>query len=215
MLETEERLFDEYKMVDNICRDIFSSQSGINQYITEMDQKFSYGCSVVPSWDDDYRRLKRVRWLRNQIAHESSATDCNEEDVAWFEEFHSRLLELRDPLALLRKADRERSSFSYQRESRPKLSISCDGDNTSGKSYIQLLEQQIPLALLGESNQKKSNFSNQRESRPKVVSEQRTVRNTRLRKKKDSSFKRVVVGLIVFVEILIILAAVAILLIYL
>ncbi|MDE6595829.1 MAG: hypothetical protein K2K44_07460 [Oscillospiraceae bacterium] len=116
MLEIEERLFDEYKRVDNICRDIFSSQNGINQYITEMNQKSFYERSLVSSWDKDYRMLKHVQWLRNQIAHESSATDCNEEDAAWLENFHRRLLEQQDPLALIRKAERERSNYSPRQE---------------------------------------------------------------------------------------------------
>ena len=57
MLGTEERLFDEYKRVDNICRDMFLGQSGISQYITEMEQNSSYGGAKVPLWDRDYRRL--------------------------------------------------------------------------------------------------------------------------------------------------------------
>ena len=115
MLGTEERLFDNYKRVDNICRDMFSSQRGISQYITEMEQNSFWGRSTVPSWDEDYHRLKRIRWLRNQIAHESSATDCNEEDVSWLEEFHHRLLKCQDPLALLGCVKRDRSRFPPQR----------------------------------------------------------------------------------------------------
>lgn len=117
MLGDEEMLFDEYKRVDNICRDMFLSRSGVSQYITEMEQNSFRGRSVVLSWDGDYRRLKRVRWLRNQIAHESFATDCNEEDVAWLEEFHSRLLERQDPLALLEKTNREQMRIPPQRKS--------------------------------------------------------------------------------------------------
>ncbi|MDE5577672.1 MAG: hypothetical protein K2J11_09830 [Oscillospiraceae bacterium] len=116
MLETEERLFDEYKRVDNICRDMLSSQSGIKQYITEMGLNSFRGRSVVTSWDRDYRWLQRVQGLRNKIAHETSATDCNEEDLVWLEEFHNRLLERQDPLALLGKADRERSNLPPRRE---------------------------------------------------------------------------------------------------
>lgn len=116
MLRTEERLFDEYKRADNICRDMFSSQNGISQYITEMEQKSFCGYSMVPSWDGNYRRLKRTRWLRNQIADEAFVTDCNEGDVAWLEDFHHRLLECRDPLALLEKANRERLSSPSQSE---------------------------------------------------------------------------------------------------
>ena len=116
MLAIEERLFDEYKKVDKFCRDMFSSQSGVTQYITEMEQKASYGRSVVQSWNDDYYTLKRVRWLRNKIAHESGATECNENDAAWLENFHRRLLARQDPLALIRKAERERSNYSPRRE---------------------------------------------------------------------------------------------------
>lgn len=137
MLETEEMLFDEYKRVDNICRDMFLSQGGISQYITEMEQKSFYGCSIVPSWDGDYRKLKRVRWLRNQIAHESSTTDCNGEDVAWLEEFHDRLLERRDPLALLEKKDRNRLSSPPQRENRQKT----DQEREAGRN-VQLQKRE-------------------------------------------------------------------------
>ena len=116
MLAIESRLFEEYKQVDNICRDMLSSQSGVKQYITEMEQNFSYGLSVIPSWKDDYYTLKRVKWLRNKIAHESGVTECNENDAAWLENFHRRLLTRQDPLALLNNANRERSIYPTGRE---------------------------------------------------------------------------------------------------
>lgn len=116
MLEIEERLFDEYKTVDKICKDKFSSQSGVNQYIAEMERNFSYGRSVISSWNDDYYKLKHMRWLRNKIAHESDATDCNWDDLAWLKEFHSRLLNRQDPLALLAKFNREQEKAAYMRK---------------------------------------------------------------------------------------------------
>lgn len=163
MLKTEERLFDEYKMVDNICRDMFSSQSGVSQYITEMEQRSFYGCSVVASWNDDYRRLKRAKWLRNQIAHESSATDCTDKDAAWLENFHSRLLNGQDPLALLKKSEQKRSIYTPKYESISKPSVSS---------------------------------------------------NAYLENKKASSSKKPTVALIVFIEVLIIIAAVALIIMY-
>lgn len=165
MLAIEERLFDEYKKVDKLCREIFSSQSGVTQYITEMEQKASYGRSVIPSWNDDYYTLKRVRWLRNKIAHESGATECNEHDATWLENFHRRLLAQQDPLALLRKA-----------------------------------------------GQKRSNYHTSRGNEQNTVSEQWVYRNANLQAKKES--KRSVVALIVLVEVLIIFATVAVLIIY-
>ena len=162
MLETEEILFDEYKTVDNICRDIFSCQSGVSQYIAEMERYYSYGHSLISSWDNDYRMLKRVRWLRNKIAHESYATDCNEYDAVWLEEFSRRLLERQDPLALLRTAE-----------------------------------------------QKRSNYLPQKERAHRADSEQWAVGNANLQDKKESSPNKLGSSLIVFVEILIILVAVA------
>ena len=113
-------LFSEYKRVDNICNDMFSGRGGISQYIAEMEKVPSYSHSIVPSWDTDYRSLKHIRWLRNQIAHSSTATDCNENDVEWLEDFHNRLLERQDPLALLEKKERSRQSLPPQRETRQK-----------------------------------------------------------------------------------------------
>ena len=119
MLEIEERLFDEYKRVDRICCDMFSEQQGISRYIAEMEKNSFYGPSAVPSWNRDYRCLKRMRWLRNQIAHETSAADCGVEDATWLEEFHIRLLDRRDPLAQLRQADREQSRSPSHRQNIP------------------------------------------------------------------------------------------------
>ena len=116
MLAIETRLFEEYKQVDKFCRDMFSSQSGVTQYITEMERLASYGRSVIPSWNDDYHMLNHVKSLRNKIAHESGATECNENDAAWLENFHRRLLTRQDPLALLNNANRERSIYPTRRE---------------------------------------------------------------------------------------------------
>lgn len=108
MLENDERLFNEFKRVDMICGDMFSCQHGISRYIEEMDRTPSYRRSRVPAWNEVYRNLKRVRWLRNQIVHEMSAVDCSVNDVEWLEDFHDRILRQQDPLAILRKIEQER-----------------------------------------------------------------------------------------------------------
>lgn len=110
------RLLDEYKTIDKICKDKFLSQSGVNQYIAEMERNFSYGRYVISSWNDDYYKLKHIRWLRNKIAHESDATDCNWDDIAWLKEFHSRLVNRQDSLALLAKFNREQEKAAYMRK---------------------------------------------------------------------------------------------------
>jgi len=103
MQRLDRELFDEFKRVDGICRDMFSSQRGVSEYIEQMERDFAYGQRRVPSWERDYRSLKRVRWLRNQIAHETTVTDCSADDVAYLQDFHDRLLLQQDTLAALRR----------------------------------------------------------------------------------------------------------------
>lgn len=108
MTKNNERLFEEFKQVDMICGDMFSCQHGISQYISEMEQIFPDGRQRVSSWETDYRNLKHIRWLRNQIAHEISAENCSMADVEWLEQFHRRILNGQDPLAVLRRAEQSR-----------------------------------------------------------------------------------------------------------
>lgn len=102
MTESEKYLFDEFKRLDAICRDMFSCQYGISEYITQMEQVPSCLHRQIPGWDRDYHRLKRLRWLRNQIAHETSSTGCGVDDIEQLEDFYNRVLSQQDPLAMLR-----------------------------------------------------------------------------------------------------------------
>lgn len=186
MLETEERLFDEFKRVDNICRDMFFGQSGISQYITEMEQNSFYGRSAVSSWDMDYHMLKRVRLLRNQIAHDSSATECSEEDADWLEEFHSRLLTQNDPLALLEKAKQERLRAQAMRVNKPKI----DPKQNENRG--------IP-AFTREADYEWLSSQTLYENKQNIAPKQNENRDTPLRKRKNSSLGILIMVLIVSV----------------
>lgn len=114
MLELDRELFDEYKRLDSICRDMFSSQRGVSEYIDRMDQTPVYIRAEVYSWEDDYRTLKRLRWLRNQIAHEMYASDCGVDDIVRLRDFYDRILRQQDPLAVLRRAEQAQQRRSSQ-----------------------------------------------------------------------------------------------------
>lgn len=101
MSEFDRKLFDEYKRLDAVCRDMFSCQYGVSEYISQMEQVSPQMRRRVPSWDKDYRTLKRLRWLRNQIAHETCSTDCDINDIERLEDFYNRILIQQDPLAVL------------------------------------------------------------------------------------------------------------------
>lgn len=99
-----------YKRLDNLCRDM--NGVGVTGYLEDMDRKSGAGLQVT-GWWDDYRQLKYYRHIRNQIAHENNATEeglCSEDDSAWIEAFHHRILDRTDPLALYCAARRKQQS---------------------------------------------------------------------------------------------------------
>ena len=116
----DRELFEEFKRVDAICRDMFSSQRGVSEYIEQMERDFTYGKQRIPSWERDYRSLKRVRWLRNQIAHEMTATDCTADDVEYLKNFHDRILRQKDPLAVLRRTRGAVRPTAHRKQATPR-----------------------------------------------------------------------------------------------
>lgn len=67
-----------------------------------MDNRFK-----TMDWVSDYKNLKHYRYIRNQIVHENNINEdsiCNEDDLMWVEQFHKRIINQTDPLALYHKA---------------------------------------------------------------------------------------------------------------
>ena len=100
-------LLEEYKYVDSICRDMLSAEKGVTAYIEQMEATPSVVRYKIAGWDDDYRKLKHIRWLRNKIAHSTGNVECMPSDVAWLKAFHNRLLTQHDPLADAYRITRE------------------------------------------------------------------------------------------------------------
>ncbi len=92
-------LLEEHKYVDSICRDMLNAEKGVTAYIEQMEATPHAIRYKIAGWDDDYRKLKHIRWLRNQIAHNTGDVECTPSDVAWLKAFHNRLLTQNDPLA--------------------------------------------------------------------------------------------------------------------
>lgn len=94
--------FEEYKRLDRICSDMYSSRNGISQYISDMESKSRRGEYSVPNWRLIYRDLLHLRHLRNLIAHESGECPfCSEEDIETLRQLSLEILTQQDPLSLL------------------------------------------------------------------------------------------------------------------
>ena len=102
--------FDEFKALDNLCRDIYGesvdNKLGVTLYLEDMDKKAYQGSFKVSGWASDYNRLKSARNLRNELAHSriSIAVDiCKQDDIDFVRSFRERILNQTDPIAMLRK----------------------------------------------------------------------------------------------------------------
>lgn len=138
MNSIESELFDEFKFVDKICREMFNAEKGIGAYLYQMEMTpMSVNCRI-PQWENDYKKLKHIRWIRNQLAHETGYVECTAEDVNWLKDFHRRLLNQQDPLAY---ADRiNRANQQPKRAAKPQ---------SSGVNYAQPSDNKQKSSSLG------------------------------------------------------------------
>ena len=70
MRELNIDFMDLYKSVDRFLKDAYSSDTGVTNYIQNMELKFLQGRRSISSWQSDYDELKHLRWIRNQLAHD-------------------------------------------------------------------------------------------------------------------------------------------------
>lgn len=97
---------DSYKHLEKICGEIYNEPKGVTAYIDEM-VSISDGKFYVSGWEDDLKNLKYYRFIRNRIAHDVACTEdnmCSLEDIAWLDNFYSKILNRTDPLSLYRTA---------------------------------------------------------------------------------------------------------------
>lgn len=102
MIEKNVEFQEKYKQLDTLCKDIFSSKDGVSVYISE--------------WENVYKQLKHLRWIRNQLAHEVGAFNsdiCSDFDLKWLTDFYDSILNRTDPLAIVGQAQRNIKEPQY------------------------------------------------------------------------------------------------------
>ena len=103
MNDIEGRFFEQYKKLDNLCKDLLNSKQGVSTYIAQMENTPAFERRYVNSWDSDYKMLKHIRWVRNDIAHSDYQSECTEGDIAYARNFYTRIMKQEDPFSIINK----------------------------------------------------------------------------------------------------------------
>ncbi len=99
---------DSYKRLDNLCKTFPDYPKGISSYIEVMERSNQIRHRCI-GWSSDYDRLKKYRYIRNQIAHDNGIYEdevCEPSDKEWLNAFYERIIEQTDPLCVYYKAQR-------------------------------------------------------------------------------------------------------------
>ncbi len=139
---------EEYKKLDALCKDLFSTGEGVSEYIRNMEATPFRLRAASPDWDADFRQLKHLRWIRNRLAHEVGVMDeelCTEEEIEWIRCFYRKILRTSDPLAVAHQAEkREARSADHA----PKKALypreESDERRSEGPSASGLSREEIP-----------------------------------------------------------------------
>ena len=86
------------------------THGGVTEYINAMTNINDKGEHRIDGWSRDLATLKRLRHIRNQIAHDSDdAVMATSHDVADAEAFYKRIMKGLDPLAMVRSGQHQGS----------------------------------------------------------------------------------------------------------
>lgn len=120
---------EEYKRLDSLCRDVFASRDGVSEYIRQMELVSYADRKYYADWETDYKQLKHLRWIRNQLAHEVGTLDgnfCTDTQIEWLKNFHQKILNVSDPLSVISKgkleAEQQYKQYREYRKNSPSVS---------------------------------------------------------------------------------------------
>lgn len=95
---------DEYKKLDDMCRESLDISEGVAGYVKQMEE--SEGPKKnVDAWVDDYHTLSKCLHIDGLIADEvmSGKAQCTKQDIAWIKKFRQRISKGEDPILELQK----------------------------------------------------------------------------------------------------------------
>lgn len=133
---------DSYKKIEKICNEIYGENHGLTSYIDDMITT-PKGSLYILGWDEDLKKLKHYRWIRNRIVHDPGCTEesmCTTADVEWIDNFYLRIMSAKDPLSLYYKSENnqriQRQKELYKTQESRFKKINVGKKNAGCFSYI-------------------------------------------------------------------------------
>ncbi|MBQ7906962.1 MAG: hypothetical protein IJ309_03205 [Clostridia bacterium] len=106
-----------YNALDELCKQILRSDKGVSTYISLMEREYYRGVSLKSRFNSEYKWLKRVRFVRNQIAHESDSLVIAEvDDLNFVKNFRQRIMNQTDPFAIVEVEKRAQEEERRKRQ---------------------------------------------------------------------------------------------------
>lgn len=130
----EAAFLDEYKHTDRLVRDSVTGCEGVSDYISLMEKAPSRAASSVPSWEGELKALKRLRHIRNSIAHDTECVGCDERDVRELVAFRKKIVEGKDPLSLMKSSKTASRSKPAEKSASKPANKKSSGNRSHGKS---------------------------------------------------------------------------------
>ncbi len=112
---------DSYKRLEKLCGEILNDDRRISAYIDEMINN-PCGQYCVSTWNEDLKKLKHYRWIRNKITHEPGYNEdnmCEPGDTWWLDDFYLRIMNQTDPLTLYHKATKNNTYNTHTSYNKP------------------------------------------------------------------------------------------------
>ncbi len=108
------KFIESYKRLDNLLKDCFNSETGVTSYIKCLEKINSN----KNDFNDDYKKLKYYRHIRNRIVHDNDASEeklISKYDVLWIEKFYTRVIKRSDPYSIYCSRRRKTKSTNKNR----------------------------------------------------------------------------------------------------
>lgn len=108
--------FEEFKKLEKLCGEMYGSHNGVTNYIDDMKDVPYSNYRDIPNWEDDLSQLKKMRHIRNNLAHEEGAFAkkvCTKNDIRWIQTFIKRIMNQSDPLAIQHRNQKNKKKGTF------------------------------------------------------------------------------------------------------